>query len=569
MKSYPLPNDPDFYSFINKKFKKYEIKKIKGSMKDYCLPKKFKLQVQQKFLSDYINPLTPYKSLLMYHKIGAGKTCTAISIAEKWKNKRRIIIILPAALIGNFKDELRSSCGNYLNDTEKKRLVKLDPSSKDYELLIKQSDKKISKYYEIYSYHKFVDLANNKKINLDNSLLIIDEVQNMISMSGTFYKTLYNTIIKSPEDLRLILLSATPMFDKPVELALTMNLLRPKEMLPIGGDFNDMFLRLKKTKEGYKYQVQNLIVLKEMLKGLVSYYRGAPPYTFPEEEFKLVKCKMSNFQYKSYKTTLAEDGNNKGIFKDADILNMPKNFFLGARMVSNVSFPNKGINHTGYMSFRGDNLKFMNLEEFSIKFVKIMKKINKSEGPVFVYSNFKEYGGIKPFVKVLEKHKWKNYKEHGIGEKRFAIWSGDEPHSMKDKIKRVFNKKENSDGSNIKIMIGSPSIKEGVTLLRVEQVHIMEPYWNMSRMLQIIGRAVRFCSHKDLPKRKRNVKTYLYLATHPNEEKTVDQYIWKLAQKKSKLINVFEKALKEVAIDCSIFKNANVFNDEEDYVCYV
>jgi siroheme synthase (precorrin-2 oxidase/ferrochelatase) len=97
----------------------------------------------------------------------------------------------------------------------------------------------------------------------------------------------------------------------------------------------------------------------------------------------------------------------------------------------------------------------------------------------------------------------------------------------------------------------------------------MEPYWNMSRMLQIIGRAVRFCSHKDLPKRKRNVKTYLYLATHPNEEKTVDQYIWKLAQKKSKLINVFEKALKEVAIDCSIFKNANVFNDEEDYVCYV
>ena len=70
-------------------------------------------------------------------------------------------------------------------------------------------------------------------------------------------------------------------------------------------------------------------------------------------------------------------------------------------------------------------------------------------------------------------------------------------------------------------MLGSPSIKEGVSLLRVQQVHMMEPYWNMSRMLQIMGRAVRFCSHKDVPKNKRIVKIYLYLASYPGE-KTID-----------------------------------------------
>ena len=567
MKKYILPNEPDFNNFINKKFKKYEITKKKDSMKEYCLPKQFKLQVQQKFLSEFINPNTPYKGLLMYHKIGAGKTCTAISIAEQWKDTHNIIILLPAALIGNFKDELRSSCGNYLTESERKKLSKLDMTSDEYINILEISNRRIEKFYNIYSYHIFVKMAAENKISLKKTLLIIDEVQNMISMSGTFYNTLYDIIMKAPQDLRVVLLSATPMFDKPQELALTINLLRPEKPF-IVNKFNDTFLKLKKVNEGYKYSVQNMTLLKEMLAGMISYYRGAPPYTFPEEKFKIIKCKMTDFQYKSYKTALAlEDGNQKGIFKNVDILNLPKNFFLGSRMMSNVAYPNKSANHEGFLSFKGDNLKFLNLENYSTKFIKIIKKINKSEGPVFVYSNFKEYGGIKPFITVLEKHKWKNYKTFGVGEKRFAIWSGDESKQTKEEIKRIYNQKENSDGSIIKLMIGSPSIKEGISLLRVEQVHIMEPYWNMSRMLQIIGRAVRFCSHKDVPVDKRNVSIYLYLATHPNEEKTIDEYIWKLAQKKAKLISVFEKAMKEVAIDCTLFKNANVFNDEDNYQC--
>ena len=100
--------------------------------------------------------------------------------------------------------------------------------------------------------------------------------------------------------------------------------------------------------------------------------------------------------------------------------------------------------------------------------------------------------------------------------------------------------------------MGTPSIKEGISLLRVQQVHIIEPYWNMSRILQIIGRAVRFCSHKDMPKHKRLVEIYLYLATYSNE-KTIDEYIWSLAKKKHKLISQFEHILKETAFDCQIF----------------
>lgn len=96
----------------------------------------------------------------------------------------------------------------------------------------------------------------------------------------------------------------------------------------------------------------------------------------------------------------------------------------------------------------------------------------------------------------------------------------------------------------------------------VRQVHIIEPYWNWSRIMQIIGRAVRYCSHKDLPEENRNVRVYIYIATHPSIKETIDQYIMKLALKKHRLIQEFEQALKESAIDCELFKNANVDENE-------
>ena len=138
---------------------------------------------------------------------------------------------------------------------------------------------------------------------------------------------------------------------------------------------------------------------------------------------------------------------------------------------------------------------------------------------------------------------------------------------MKEEIKRVFNQRSNQYGDQIQILLGSPSIKEGVSLLRVEQVHILEPYWNMSRMDQVIGRAIRFCSHKDVPLRRRLVKVYLYLATSEKGEETVDEYIWKLAKEKYKLISKFEYAMKQSAVDCELNKNANVHKGEDDIEC--
>lgn len=561
MSNFPLISDSKFQSKLNNRYKKYTLPKKPPSFKQICYPKQFDLQYPQKFLGSYINPNTPYKSVLIFHRIGAGKTCTAVNIGEQWKLKRKIIVVLPASLKGNFRSELRSPCAseNYLTNKERSLLSSYHPSSPEYKKIIKLSDQRINKYYSIYSYNKFVEIATS--LSLSNSVLIIDEIQNMVSDTGIYYETLYKIIHKAPPSLRIVLLSATPMFDKPHEIALTLNLLKLPIQLPIGTEFDRMFIENGKA--------INLDLFKERIKGYVSYYRGAPPYVFPDSKIKFVSCEMSDYQYKSYlavKTKELAKQDRKG-FSKGNIMKLPNNFFIGTRIISNIAFPNKQINEKGLNEFKGKYLVEPELAKYSAKFSIILRKIKSSTGPVFIYSNFKEYGGIKSLVKVLEANGYVNYVKEGEGRKRFAVWSGDQSNEIRDEIKAVYNQPSNINGSKLRIILGTPSMKEGVSLFNVRQVHILEMYWNWSRILQIIGRAIRYCSHKMLDEENRNVKVFIYLATHPNDRMTVDTYIKNLALNKNKLIEQFETALKEVAIDCTLFKNGNVFKGEKGYTC--
>lgn len=578
---YPNIKNEDFFEKINTKYKKYNVPKKGRTFNQICFPKEYQLQLPQQFLGKYISPDSPYKGVLVFHEIGSGKTCTAVNIGEQWKHTRKIVVVTPASLKGNFRNELRSPCaGNaYLKSSERRKLEVLHPSSDEYKNIIRESDKRIDEYYNIYSYNKFVELALDNNLSLHNSILIIDEVQNMVSEFGIFYDTLYRAIHEAPISLRIVLLSATPMFDKPIEIALTMNLLRIPFEFPTGREFDKTFIKTIKKRNGkIAYEAQNMDIFKERIRGYVSYFRGAPPYAFPESSVKYVKCKMSNFQYRSYLTVQSSENKDKKmkkikekrkLFEEGDILNLPNSFFIGTRMISNVAFPNKNINEDGYDSFTGSCLSLKNLERYSPKFYKVIKKINRCTGTVFVYSNFKEYGGLRSFIRVLEGHGYKSYINNGEGRRRYAIWSGDEKNDVKEEIKAVFNQSLNSDGNRLKVMLGSPSSKEGISFYNVQQVHILEPYWNYSRMKQIIGRAVRYCSHKIMPEDKRSVGVYIYLAVHPQEKETIDQYIMNLALRKNKLIDEFEVALKETAVDCTLFKNANVYKKEgeEDIVC--
>jgi len=569
-KKYPSIDDDNFYNKIEQIYKNYKIPKNKLTPEQYCKPKDFTLQNPQKFLPEFINPKSPYKSILVYHRIGAGKTCSAIQIAEKWKHQKRVIFVLPASLKGNFKNELRSQCGGdeYLTPSERKKLLTVKPGDDDYNKIIEKSDDRISKYYDIYSYNKFIEYIQDGKMKLTNSILIIDEIQNMVSETGTYYKELYDLIHNGKhKDLRIVLLSATPMFDRPVEIALTMNLLNPYLGIPTGKEFERLFIKEKESNDKMYYTVQNMDVFKKMIKGYVSYYMGAPEFTFPKMTIKYVECEMSDFQYGVYKRILRNEdsGYLDSIPSKDEVINasdLPNNFYIGARFVSNVVYPNMKVNEYGLESFTYKKI-LENLPKYSCKLDRMMTSIKRAGGKIFIYSGFKEYAGLRAVVKVLEAFGYKDYREYGTGRKRFAVWSGDESAKIKDEIREIFNRNDNLYGEKLKIILGSPSIKEGVSLKAVRYVHVLEPYWNKSRLEQVVGRASRFCSHINLPEEERDVKVYVYVAMHPEAKITVDQYIRKLSETKTKIIKQFEKAIKEVAIDCRLNKNANETEEEK------
>lgn len=559
--SYPDPADVDFNEKVTRRFRKYEIGSIPRTMRAICFPKQYQLQAPQKFVEAFMSPATQYKNLLIFHRIGAGKSCTAIRVGEKWKHKRRILAVLPAALKENFRNELRSKCANneYLTDSERRQLSELQATSPEYRQIIARSDKRIDKYYKIMSYNKFVEQYEAGKINLTKTVLIVDEVQNMVSEGGRYYDVLYRAIHEAPRDLRAILLSATPMFDKPLEIALTLNLLRLPKPMPIGTEFEQKFIERVTRRDGtVERHAKNLDEFMQMIRGYVSYFRGAPPKAFPRMNVKVVKCPMGNFQYRSYRTVSSvEESNMRPI--DSEIEELPNNFFIGTRIISNIAFPNRRIGEHGWDSL--DEKTLRHLDDYSSKFASMLRRIKRSKGPVFGYSNFKEFGGIKSFERILELSGWKNYAVHGPGRKRYAIWSGDVPGKVREEIRSTFNRPENKDGSLIKMILGSPSVKEGVSFMNVRQVHIFEPYWNRSRIEQVIGRASRFCSHKNLDEEDREVNVYIYIATHPKISKTIDEYILGLSIEKDVLIKEFERALKGAAVDCRLNQIMNQFED--------
>lgn len=533
---------------VSKKYSKYKPVTKKLSYAQFCRTGDFSLQPAQRFIPEWLGPRTNNTGVLVMHQMGAGKTCTAGRVGELWKNTRRIIFVGPASLLTNFRDELRSPCCGYLSAAERRHLATLDPFGAEYLEIIRESDRRIDQVYEIYSYNKFVELLLGRRFNLDRAVLIIDEVQNIVSATGSTYSIIRDAIYAAPPGLRVMLMSATPMFDQPVELALTLNLLRPRRQFPTGSAFNDMFIGEVRG----ELHLKNADLLMSMARGLVSYYGGAPPHTYPEVQIKFVQVNMSKFQRGQY------DKVNTGRLNAAEtsIFHLPKDFMLGPRMISNIAFPNGKINDAGARSFEGSALG-SKLYKFSAKLAAVIDKIEKSRGTVFVYSNFKEWGGLRALIKCMEYAGYMNLAStQKPGRRQFAVFSSDTTTEFKDRAKALFNHPDNINGKMLKAVLGSPSTKEGISFRNCRNLIILEPYWNMSRIIQIIFRAARYCSHRDLPSDQRYVKVSILIATSPGI-KTCDEIIVDLMNSKHKLISQFSGAIVAGAFDKAILGKAN------------
>jgi len=233
--AYYMNNRAIFVNFINSLFRPYS-KQLNSDKSDdvSCNKKKntnFNLMIHQQIIRDYINLYSPYRGLLLYHGLGAGKTCSSIAIAEGMKTNKSIIIMTPASLRMNYINELkfcgdplyklnqywekisinenkhiekalseilgldisfiRKQKGAWLVDLKKKSnfnsLSPLEQKSID-----NQIDKMINKKYKFINYNgireghlgRLIEISKQKQGTsnpFDNKVIIIDEAHNFVS----------------------------------------------------------------------------------------------------------------------------------------------------------------------------------------------------------------------------------------------------------------------------------------------------------------------------------------------------------------------------------------------------
>ena len=258
-----------------------------------------------------------------------------------------------------------------------------------------------------------------------------------------------------------------------------------------------------------------------------------------------------------------------------------------------------------------ENLRRM----YSPKYAKMLDDIQESPGSVLIYSQFRTMEGLGIFSKVLDSQGYKEIvirhdAEDGYviddpeifdpkyDHKRYVVFNSDRvktnilmnifngsysllPDSIQKQIYALPEESRNQlYGKLAKIMMITQSGAEGISLKNVRRVLIMEYFWNSVRINQVIGRAVRTCSHEQLPVEDRNVQIFTYIMSFSKKqlendftlrtldnEATTDEYILQIAQKKENIINQFLNMLKASAVDCITHSPKNK-PLENGYKCY-
>ena len=131
----------------------------------------------------------------------------------------------------------------------------------------------------------------------------------------------------------------------------------------------------------------------------------------------------------------------------------------------------------------------------------------------------------------------------------------------------VHNTIENKEGKYIKLVLGSKVMNEGISMKNVGEVHIIDVYFNLGKVDQVVGRAIRWCSHYDLMGKDNvypyvNVYKYAVALDKSGDILSTEEELYQKAEQKYVLIKKIERAMKEVAIDCPLNIHGNIFGEE-------
>ena len=722
---YPTLDDPSFSAkiashteFADTKYSG-EIHNIQEHADEMC-EAQFELLPQQLFVRNFLSFQTPYNSLLLYHGLGSGKTCSSIGIAEEMRGymkqvgiKQRIIVVAAPNVQANFRLQLFNE--RHLREVDGiwnidscigNSLVKeVNPTS----LKGVSKEKVISQIRTIinhsYVFMGYVELANyirkrttvtsdditteerrkmevrNIKRTFNNRLIIVDEAHNIrLTNDNAEGKTgqLLMKVAKYSNNMRLVLLTATPMYNAHTEIVWLVNLMnvndkrgliKNDEVFDSDGNFRE---EVKSSDGQTVIQENGRDLLTRKMTGYVSYVRGENPYTFPyriypdtfspENTFtdaigvadNLVKAgkaligndirqvklptiqlngktiekqlqhtplyltTVDDYQEQVYKRAIEgmkqETGDNfeeldgfgfrplqtptealNMVYPNMSTLDDDTNLVVRVGkqgLQSVISFTDESHTQTprrydyqykdGVIEKHGRIFSPEVLPKYSAKISRICDVISRSKGIVMIYSQYID-GGAVPLALALEEMGFSRFgtsntasslfktppvepldastmlpksemQNQGVFKPaKYVMITGDKsfsPQNAED-IKYITHS-DNKEGGNVKVVIISKAGSEGLDFKCIRQVHVLEPWYNFSRIEQIVGRGVRNLSHCSLPFVDRNVEIYLHgsvLKETPNVE-TADVYVYRLAKYKATQMGQVTRILKEISVDC-------------------
>ena len=405
---YYLNNREYFINFINRLLEPYK-KKLLTKVDEYKCDKSgndsFNLLTHQMIVRDYINLITPYRGLLLYHGLGSGKTCSSIAIVEGIKTDKQVMILLPKSLEENYKQELKK-CGDILyrnNQYWEFISIKTNPKLKDalssvlslspkiieknggawfidknkspnystldvseQKVLNEQIDSMLNNKYIFVRYNglrekKFDEMVANAQGNpFSNKVIVIDEAHNFVSRIVNQIKRptslaikIYN-YLQSAENAKIILLTGTPIINYPHEIAIMMNILR--------GTINTWQIKL--INEGtFKLTESTLIKLfSSRLNSNIDYLRfkatPEPILTITRNPYGFMSTIDKNKNYSGVE--LNETGN----ISDSDFIEVVRQILLEENIKTDESS----------ITFKANKCLPDNKDEFNKYFLEVSKK---------------------------------------------------------------------------------------------------------------------------------------------------------------------------------------------------
>jgi SNF2 family DNA or RNA helicase len=432
--------------------------------------------------------------LIARHGVGSGKSLSSLAVWDAL-GRPPTAVVVPAALQENYLKEIRKWVGE---------------APPDLRIISQQL------------------LARQKGLEGPApELLIVDEQHRAREPQTALHQALKTIPAK-----KRLLLTGTPVFNHPHDIAAGVNLAAGENVLPATRrDFERKYLRtvtqspgllaaLQGVPSGQVAEIDRKPELRRILRKYVDFHPGQQE-GFPSVAEEVVKVPMGSGQTEIYDAVMGRAPAwirwkvKLGLPPGKGELEAMRSFLTGARQVSNTN--------REFVTLAPEEAA--KLEAATKDLLATLKADPRHKG--IVYSNYLA-SGLEPVKRRLAKAKIP-----------FGEFSGAMSRKERDELVRQYN------ADKLRALLITSAGAEGLDTKGTSLVQLLDPSWNVAKEQQIIGRAARYKSHEHLPPDLRKVLVRRYLAQPragwlrrllgTKHEAGADEYIYNLARAKDRL----------------------------------